>query len=51
MAGTDPDLSNIRINTKGLNLQYQNYYITLQITDIFGQVSEIKKTILEEKKP
>jgi len=49
--GTDPDLNNIQINTTGLALQNQDYYITLQITDIFGQVSPIIRAILEEKKP
>lgn len=49
--GTDPDLTHVRISTTGLNLQNQDYYITLRITDIFGQVSEIRKVTLEEKRP
>lgn len=49
--GTDPDLNSIGIAVKGLNLKAQDYYITLQISDIFGQLSPIKKAVLEEKKP
>jgi len=51
VTGTDPDLNSISIGVKDLNLKNQNYYISLQITDIFGQRSPIKKTELEEKKP
>ncbi|MGZ3819202.1 MAG: hypothetical protein ACXVB6_01325, partial [Mucilaginibacter sp.] len=49
--GTDPDLNSVSIAVKDLNLKNQDYYITLQITDIFGQQSPIKKAVLEEKKP
>lgn len=49
--GTDPDLTTISIGAKDLNLKSQNYYITLQITDIFGQLSPVKKMVLRELKP
>jgi Domain of unknown function (DUF3472) len=49
--GTDPDLNSVNIPVKGLDLQNQDYYISLQVTDIFGQVSPVKKAVLEEKHP
>jgi len=49
--GTDPDLTSVNFAGTTLNLKAQNYYITLQITDIFGQVSPVKKLVLEELKP
>jgi hypothetical protein len=49
--GTDPDLTSVSIGAQELNLKNQDYYITLQIKDIFGQVSPVKKMVLEEKKP
>ena len=49
--GTDPDITSIGFLVKGMNLKAQDYYIALQITDIFGQLSPVKKTVLEEKKP
>lgn len=49
--GTDPDAHMINIPVKDLNLKNQDYYITLQVTDIFGQVSPVKKITLEEKHP
>jgi len=49
--GTDPDITSIGFLVKGMNLKAQDYYIALQVTDIFGQLSPVKKTVLEEKKP
>jgi hypothetical protein len=49
--GTDPDLTSVSVAVKDFNLKNQDYYIALQITDIFDQVSPVKKTVLEEKKP
>ncbi|MBB6501420.1 DUF3472 domain-containing protein [Pedobacter cryoconitis] len=47
----DPDISNVGLAVRDIKLKKQNYYITLQITDIFGQLSPVRKTILEELKP
>jgi len=41
----------INIPVNNFNLKNQDYYITLQVTDIFGQTSPIKKITLEEKHP
>jgi hypothetical protein len=49
--GTDPEQYSVGTTVSGMNLKKQNYYISLQITDIFGQLSDVKKTILEEKTP
>ncbi|MDB5157192.1 MAG: hypothetical protein JWR50_1899 [Mucilaginibacter sp.] len=51
LKGTDPDLTGVGITVKGLNLKSQNYYISLQIKDIFGQLSPLKKFVLAELKP
>lgn len=49
--GTHPDLTSVSFAVKDFNLKNQSYYISLQITDIFGQISPVKKVVLEEKKP
>lgn len=49
--GTDPDVNTVNIPVNDLNLKNQDYYITLQVTDIFGQTAPLKKTVLEEKHP
>lgn len=49
--GTDPDLNMVGIAVSNLQLKSQDYYITLQLTDIFGQTTPIKTTILRELKP
>ena len=51
LKATNPDANYISIDAKELNLQSQDYYVTLQITDIFGQLSPVKKFVMEQKKP
>ncbi len=51
ISGTDPDANMVNIPVTNFNLKNQDYYITLQITDIFGQSAPLKKTVLEEKHP
>ncbi|MGY0036759.1 DUF3472 domain-containing protein [Pedobacter sp. NJ-S-72] len=47
----DPEITSIGLPVNNIVLKKQNYYITLQITDIFGQLAPVKKTILEELRP
>jgi len=49
--GIDPDLTSVNVAVNNMNLKSQDYYITLQITDIFGQISPVKKFVLAELKP
>jgi len=49
--GTDPDVNKVNIPVNNLNLKNQDYYITSQVTDIFGQTAPLKKAVLEEKHP
>jgi len=49
--GVDPDLNMIGIAVSNLQLKNQDYYITLQLTDIFGKTTPIKTTVLRELKP
>lgn len=51
ITGTDPDVNIVNIPVTNFNLKNQDYYITLQVTDIFGQSKPLKKTVLEEKHP
>ncbi|MEX6686567.1 hypothetical protein QTN47_03625 [Danxiaibacter flavus] len=49
--GTDPDARNVAIHVPNLPSEKKTYYLTLQLTDIFNQQSEIREIILEELKP
>lgn len=49
--GTDPDARSIAIHVPNLSSEKKTYYLTLQLTDIFNQQSEIREIILEELKP
>jgi hypothetical protein len=50
-SGTDPDRTMVGLAVNGIELKNQNYYITLQLTDIFNQVSSVKIFELHDLKP
>jgi hypothetical protein len=50
-SGTDPDLTMVNLRVDGVELKKQNYYISLQLTDIFNQVSPVKIFELHDLKP
>jgi hypothetical protein len=49
--GTDPDARSAAIPVTNLSSEKKTYYLTVKITDIFNQVSEVKDFTLEELKP
>ncbi len=50
-SGTNPETTMTALSVQGIELQKQSYYITVQVKDIFGQSSELKKIILQDLKP
>ncbi len=49
--GIDPQLTMVDLHVQGIELKNQNYYVTLQITDIFNQVSPVKIFELHDLRP
>ena len=49
--GIDPDVNMITIPVGGIELKRQNYYVSLQIRDIFEQDADIKIFELHDLKP
>lgn len=50
-AGTDPDLTMVNLKVNGIELKNQNYYISLQLTDIFNQSAPVKIFELHDLRP
>ena len=50
-SGIDPEITMAALKIDKLELKERNYYVTVQITDIFNQVSEVKHTVLSDLKP
>ncbi len=51
ISGTDPETTMAALQVKKLELKTQSYYVTIQVTDIFNQVSPIKQAELQDLKP
>lgn len=51
ISGTDPDKTMATLPVSAINLKKKNYYVTLQIKDIFAQKSVIKKFTLRNLNP
>lgn len=51
ISGTNPDKTMAALSVNGIQLQKQDYYITVQIKDIFDQESNIRTTVLQELHP
>ena len=50
-ASTDPEIAMISLPVDGIELKTQDYYVTLQIKDIFEQETAVKKETLHDFKP